>query len=235
MKTTQNMLSYTHGTKDSLLPYPPYYWWESGAMFGSLIDYWYYTGDDRYNNLTSTGLLSQVGSNQDYQPADQYFDLGNDDQAFWGMAVLSAAEYKFPNPPKDQPQWLALAQAVFNTQAAVWDSKTCGGGLHWQKESVKNGYNYKNTISNGAFFNIAARLALYTSNKTYSDWAEKAYDWMNDVGVISQTWQVFDGTWTDNNCTSHNPLQYTYNHGIIMYGAATMFNYVSYETRKQNS
>jgi len=23
----------------------PYYWWEAGAMFGSLIDYWYFTGD----------------------------------------------------------------------------------------------------------------------------------------------------------------------------------------------
>ena len=27
----------------------PYYWWEAGAMFGSLIDYWYYTGDSTYN------------------------------------------------------------------------------------------------------------------------------------------------------------------------------------------
>lgn len=25
---------------------PPYYWWEGGAMFGVLIDYWYYTGDE---------------------------------------------------------------------------------------------------------------------------------------------------------------------------------------------
>lgn len=23
----------------------PYYWWEAGAMLGSLIHYWYYTGD----------------------------------------------------------------------------------------------------------------------------------------------------------------------------------------------
>lgn len=24
----------------------PYYWWEAGAMFGTLMDYWYYTGDE---------------------------------------------------------------------------------------------------------------------------------------------------------------------------------------------
>jgi mannan endo-1,6-alpha-mannosidase len=35
----------TTGNTPGLLP-QPYYWWEAGAMFGSMIDYWYYTGDD---------------------------------------------------------------------------------------------------------------------------------------------------------------------------------------------
>ena len=38
------MMSYyngnTTGNTPGLLP-GPYYWWEAGAMFGSLIDYWY--------------------------------------------------------------------------------------------------------------------------------------------------------------------------------------------------
>lgn len=29
-------------------------------MFGSLIDYWYYTGDEQYNALVTEGLLFQV-------------------------------------------------------------------------------------------------------------------------------------------------------------------------------
>ena len=40
-----------------LLP-DPYYWWEAGAMFGSLIDYWYYTGDTSYNNVRVAGALT---------------------------------------------------------------------------------------------------------------------------------------------------------------------------------
>lgn len=28
--------------------------WESGAMFGSLIDYWYYTGDSTYNDVRAS-------------------------------------------------------------------------------------------------------------------------------------------------------------------------------------
>ena len=44
-----------------LLTYPPYYWWEAGAMFGQMIDYWYYTNDSTYNNLVRDGILHQVG------------------------------------------------------------------------------------------------------------------------------------------------------------------------------
>src|ERR1700761_9008625 len=99
---------------------------------GALIDYWYYTGDTKYNNITQEGLLFQVGPNNDYMPPNQTRTEGNDDQGFWGMAVMTAAEYNFQNPPASDPQWLALAQAVFNTQAARWDAADCNGGLRWQ-------------------------------------------------------------------------------------------------------
>ena len=87
---------------------------------------------------------------------------GNDDQAFWAFAVMSAAELKFPDPGKDKPSWLALAQAVFNTQVPRWDTQSCAGGLRWQIFFSNPGWDYKNTISNGAFFQLAARLARYT-------------------------------------------------------------------------
>lgn len=83
-------------------------------MFGTMIDYWFYTGDESYNNATTQAMLHQVGDDKDYMPTNQTRTLGNDDQGFWAMAAMSAAENNFPNPPSDQPQWLALAQAVFN-------------------------------------------------------------------------------------------------------------------------
>jgi len=128
------MQSYTgniSGNTPGLLP-APYYWWEGGAMFGSLIDYWYYTGDPTYNAVVTQGMQFQVGQYNNYEPQNQTFDLGNDDQAFWAMSALDAAETKFPNPPSNTPQWLPLAQAVFNRQAQRWDNATCGGGLRWQ-------------------------------------------------------------------------------------------------------
>jgi hypothetical protein len=45
--------------------YPPYYWWQAGAMFGTLLDYWHYTGDDQYNTIVREGLIHQFGERHD--------------------------------------------------------------------------------------------------------------------------------------------------------------------------
>jgi len=202
----------------------PYYWWEAGAMFGTLVDYWYYTGDTSFNDITTQALLFQVGPNADYMPPNQTKDEGNDDQAFWGMAALSAAEAKYPDPPPGQPQWLALAQGVFNTQAPRWDSATCGGGLRWQIFTFNNGYNYKNTISNGCFFNIAARLGRYTGNQTYIQWADKMWDWVSATGLMSTDYHFYDGSDDTINCTQVNHIEWSYNTGVYLLGAANMWN-----------
>lgn len=217
------------------LPGPPpnpsitnqgYFWWETGAMFGSLIDYWYYTGDSTYNDVVIEGMMFQTGSNNDYLPQNQTNGMGNDDQAFWGMAAMTAAELNFPNPPADKPQWLALAQAVYNTQVPRFDD-LCGGGLHWQAYQFLNGYSYKNSIANGCFFNLAARLAVYTGNDTYAQKAISTYDWTTAIGLIDGSYKVYDGTDSNQNCTVINHQQFSYNAAVFLLGAATMYNYTN--------
>ena len=67
-------MKYYHGNETGqivgLLP-PPYYWWEAGAMFGQMVDYWYYTGDETYNAVVTQGLLGQTGPLNDYMPQNQ--------------------------------------------------------------------------------------------------------------------------------------------------------------------
>ncbi|KAL7948401.1 glycosyl hydrolase family 76 domain-containing protein [Trichoderma barbatum] len=229
-----DLMSFYHGHEPGgtpgLLPYPPYYWWETGAMLGAFIDYWYYTGDDTYNDIVTQALLFQVGEDQDYMPRNQTRTEGNDDQGFWGLTVMSAAEYNYPDPPADQPQWLALAQAVFNTQAARWETQHCGGGLRWQIFTWNAGYDYKNSISQACFFALGARLALYTGNQSYADWAEKTWDWMVNVNLINTTdWSVYDGIGA-NNCTDITIYQFSYNVGGMILGASAMYNLT--ESRK---
>lgn len=204
----------------------PYFWWEAGSMFGTMIDYWFLTGDSSYNDVTMQALLHQVGDNRDFQPRNQSRTSGNDDQGFWAMSAMTAAENKFPDPPKDQAQWLALAQAAFNQWATRWEEETCGGGLRWQINPFNAGYNYKNSISNGCFFNIAARLARFTGNQTYADWAAKIFAWQESVGLITPQYDVFDGVTVKegNNCSDTDRIQWSYNHGIFLHGASVMYN-----------
>jgi mannan endo-1,6-alpha-mannosidase len=142
------------------------------------------------------------------------------------MSAMTAAELNFTNPSAGQPQWLGLAQGVYNTQLARFDNE-CGGGLHWQAYKFLNGYSYKNSIANGCFFNIASRLAVYTGNASYAATAESTWDWMTAVGFIDENYMVYDGADTSNNCTDINKAQFSYNAGVFLLGAATMYNYVS--------
>jgi mannan endo-1,6-alpha-mannosidase len=214
------------GGTPGLLPHP-YFWWQCGAMFNTFIDYWYYTGDDQYNVMTAQALEHQIGEFDAFLPANQTKSLGNDDQAFWGMAAMSAAENRLPDLEDGKPSWLSLAQAVFNTQKIRWDQTTCGGGLRWQILLFNNGYDYKNTISNGCFFNIAARLYKYLEDEIYSEWAVRIWEWEMDVGHITDNYHFLDGAWVTDNCTTFNPKQWTYNAGVHMAGAAAMWNVVS--------
>jgi mannan endo-1,6-alpha-mannosidase len=71
--------------------------------FGTMINYWYYTGDTTYNAVISQALLHQAGADGNSMPLNQTKALGNDDQGFWGMAAMTAAETKFQDPPAPSP------------------------------------------------------------------------------------------------------------------------------------
>ena len=138
---------------------------------------------------------------------------------------MRAAELRFPNP-STSPSWLDLAINVFNDQVLRWDTNTCGGGLRWQIFKYNIGYDYKHTVSNGAFFQLAARLARYTGNQTYADWATRSYDWTSSVGFISDNHKVFDGASVADNCSVITRHQWTYAAAAFLYGSAVMTNFV---------
>ncbi|MCJ1310726.1 hydrolase 76 protein [Agyrium rufum] len=204
-----------------LLP-SPYYWWEAGAMWGAMVDYWYYTGDTSYNDVVAQAILSQASPTNDFMMPAQHFDLGNDDQVFWALTAMSAAEYGFPNPSK--PSWFELADNVFTDLTTRWNTTQCNGGIKWQIFPENAGYDYKSSIANGGFFQLSARLARYTGNTKYSDWSAKIWGWMSGIGLISDGFNVYDGSDDTINCSQVNGIQWTYNNGALIYGAAMLAN-----------
>ncbi|KAF2136167.1 glycoside hydrolase family 76 protein [Aplosporella prunicola CBS 121167] len=217
---TTDTPAYLIGTFDK-----PIYWWEAGAVWGGLVDYWTYTGDASHVDTTKKALLAQAGPQHDYMNAEWKKELGNDDQAFWALGAMSALEGGFSPPAASEPSWLDLAVNTFNSQIVRWDTSTCDGGLRWQIFTFNNGYDYKNSISNGELFQLAARLARYTGNQTYADWALKVWNWSTKVGFIDAAYNVFDGAQATEECGNPTKYQWSYNVGVYLYGAAVMYNH----------
>jgi mannan endo-1,6-alpha-mannosidase len=68
---------------------------------------------------------------------------------------------------------------------------------------------------------------MYTGNSTYFEWANTAYDWTTAVGLMNPSYYaVYDGANDLENCaeSSFDRVQWTYNSGIYLYGAAVMWN-----------
>ncbi|GME77767.1 unnamed protein product [Ambrosiozyma monospora] len=184
--------------------------------------------NDTYQDTIYEALLYQTGDHYNYMPLNQTTTEGNDDQVFWGIACIQAAERNFTNPPKEKQQWLYLAQSVFNTMAWRWDDESCGGGLRWQIFRWNAGYDYKNSVSNIGLFHLGARLARYTGNDTYVDLCEKVYDWLVDVKFVTEGdewWFIWDGAGTEANCSVVSKGQWTYNAGLMIAGCAYLYNY----------
>ncbi|KAK4946793.1 hypothetical protein LTR10_014295 [Elasticomyces elasticus] len=215
-----------------------YCWWEAGAMWGSLINYWQYTNDSTYNSIVSESIQFQRGPQNNFNPPNQSRSMGIDDQVFWAFSALDAVESNFPEAGGDNPSWLALAQGVFNFQTAYWDTATCGGGFRWQVYSFNSGYNLKTLGANGGNFQLSARLAYVTGNSTYGNWANQVWDWMYSSQLMTlsgNSLYIWDSTDTANNCTNADNLVWTYNYGTVLSGAAYMYNYTNgssvWETR----
>ena len=76
----KDMLSYYHGSDPGQFIGvfgEPYDWGESGAVWGSLIDYWNYTGDTQYVALVQQALLWQVGPDPGLHDAQSVEDRGS--------------------------------------------------------------------------------------------------------------------------------------------------------------
>ncbi|OGE55973.1 hypothetical protein PENARI_c003G04757 [Penicillium arizonense] len=229
-----SMMTWYYGNETGQIPGAfPDKWWEGSALFLALLQYWHFTGDTTYNSELSIGLQWQSGDGGDYMPSNYSSYLGNDDQMFWGLAAMTAAEYGFPDRSTGF-SWLSLAQGVFNTQVKRWDTSSCGGGLRWQIWPYQSGYGMKNSISNGGLFQLSARLARYTGDAIYLQWANKIWDWSVSSPLLSNTtWNVADSTNVDNDCATQGNAQWTYNYGTYLAGAAYMYNYTNGTTQDQ--
>lgn len=176
----------------------------------------------QYNTLLADTLITEGTAANDFMTVHA---TGNDDQAWWALAALTAAETNLA--PTGPVPWATMAQNVFQQQTTRWDKDKCNGGMKWKilEGDGTDGWHYKSTIANGLFFQMAARLALLTGSADIKAWAVKSYDWTVSVGLISPQFDVYDGTDDakgENGCVDVNHNMWSYNVGVFMYGSAVM-------------
>ncbi|KAI1344171.1 glycoside hydrolase family 76 protein [Xylariaceae sp. FL0016] len=212
----------------------PWFWWLSGSGWNGLMEYTILTGDTTYHDDILSALSKNLGDNYDFAPASQANWEANDDQVYWVYNALTAMEYNFTALPCEASgsdpcanAWVAIATHAFEDFVSRWnaDIGTCNGGLKWQYNPANAGYTYKNSVTNGGFFQTAARLARYTGNQTFADWATKVWDWSTGVGLVSADFHVYDGAGDEDNanCSSVSKDEWSYNVATYMHGAAHMF------------
>lgn len=150
-----DLLTYYKGNESGeipgILPGPPpagdYYWWAGGLLWDTLLEYSHRSGDDQFNDLIRSGLQWQQGPNGDYMPANWSSSMGNDDQAVWGLASLSAASVGLDEPKPEGNEtavdWAEAAQNVFREQTARRIANgSCENALRWQSYPFNNGYDW---------------------------------------------------------------------------------------------
>lgn len=212
----------------SSAPTKPEEWWQGSLMYNALIDYWALTGDDRYNSMIKQGMLSQIGSDDDFMPANQTSYETSLEQASWALAAMNAAEAGFFTDDDNNSNWVMLAEKVFSEQVARWDTKACNGGLKDGIFPSQTGYQTKGAFSNGLFMQLAARLAVYTGNSSYNEWPEKVWKWSESAGLVDSNYSVYHMLDTESGCDMYDATMWTAEFGAYLSTAAIQYNSVSF-------
>ncbi|KAI1073940.1 glycoside hydrolase family 76 protein [Whalleya microplaca] len=215
-------------------PTPPdgkYAWWTGAALWGTMLDYRSRSGNATYDEVIAQGLSFQLTDDEDFVPTNWTLTEGNDDQDFWAMAAVLAEQTglqaeKTGLLAEGKIQWTDVAEKVFyeqtNGQRRVQRGE-CKGALRWIISPIAEGYNYVSTGANAGYFNLGAQLARMTNNPKYVDAAEHTYELLEDIGFISDKYEVFDGAHQDK-CDKINRLQLSYTAAELIQGCAHLYN-----------
>jgi hypothetical protein len=192
-------------------------WWNSANAITVLVDYSRATHTTRYLGAVDNTFNK---ANKAYGIRN-FLNDSNDDEGWWAEAWIDAYDLT------KRPQYLGMAETIFEDMTTQWDSTTCGGGVWWSKD-LKNSP-YKNAITNELFLEIAASLANRESDgrrkAQYLAWAQKEWQWFSASGMINAGNLINDGLDAANPaaCTNNNGTTWTYNQGVILGGLAELW------------
>ncbi|KAI9044052.1 uncharacterized protein KD926_001874 [Aspergillus affinis] len=138
---------------------------DEGMLYSTLIQFWKTTEISSYSSLITERMKKQ----RNYSDAPITLESSeNQVLGAWGLASITAAEVNYPELDNTS-SWLQMAARmgkVLSSQS--WDANACEGGLRWDRDLYQ-----KDALSNGLFFQLAARLAHATGGNRYEKKEQK--------------------------------------------------------------
>ncbi|KAH8427541.1 uncharacterized protein LDX57_005254 [Aspergillus melleus] len=195
---------------------------DEGMLYLTLIQFWNATEIASYNSLINKRLRKPLNDSDAPITLER---TQNQALGAWGLASITAAEMNYPELD-DKSSWLQVASHILSVLTSqTWDVSTCRGGLRMDWEWFP-----KDALSNGLFFQLAARLAHATSgdeSRDYARWANEVWEW----SVISQildekNWSVIMSVTNSTEggaCSPYNLREWSYAYGLYLNGAAYMY------------
>ncbi|KAI8911131.1 glycoside hydrolase [Gorgonomyces haynaldii] len=220
-------------------------WYESGILWMTVLEYSRNSGDSQFVQTVSGALANaSYGASADFlgpgsiqQLTATLLGKWNDDIAWWAMAPMTSLELF--GTEILMPNKVPFKNLVINTYTDIWqqwDTSSCGGGIYWSRNrnatNLKQRY-YKSTITNGQYVLLSARLYKLFKMQYYLDRAKQVYQWIKSSGLITSTWDIYDGLTTPTcNITQDH---YVYQPGILSAGLAYLTNATNDESYIQDA
>ncbi|KAJ3270127.1 hydrolase 76 protein [Terramyces sp. JEL0728] len=200
-------------------------WYEGGIMWGAMLEYIKVSGDNSFIGKISNAIqLSGSGTTGSFlgissTVSETIGGRWNDDILWWAIACATGSEIYGGNAIPDGVSFQSLTQTTYNQVWSQWDP-TCSGGIWWSRDRSNVKFaGYKSSITNTEEMLVGAKLAIATGQSTYVDNINQIYSWMNQTGLLTSGYGVFDGIHCDKNC-SINSKELSYQAGMLI-GALT--------------
>ena len=212
-------------------------WFESGILWGAMMDYAKVSGDAQFVTTVTTALVSAA-----YGPAANFLgpaglqDISatlqgrwNDDIMWWAMGPAVGGQL-YGN--KDLIEGVNYNMIANNTLTSVWQQwdNACGGGIYWSRDrqsSLENQRTYKSSITNAQYLYMTAMLYGTTKDASYMTKFDQVYQWMKTSGIIDKDWKVADGVRGD--CSVEH-IYYSYSVGATIAGLAEAYRLTQKKT-----
>ncbi|MFD5831395.1 glycoside hydrolase family 76 protein [Lentzea sp. NPDC060358] len=181
----------------------PSSWWNSATTLTAVLDSGVRDHDWVIARTFDVNRGTFAAGRRGTDPVEgDFISRSIDDSAWWGLAWVAAYDRT-----GDQ-RYLATATTIANYVHQHWDTRTCGGGVWWDRE-----HTYKNAVTNGQYLRLTASISRRTPGDTvWSQRARTAADWYLGSGLIGSAGLVNDGLTGD--CRNNGQTVWTYNQGL---------------------